>query len=742
MVYMNEKLTKPYSPKETEERIYALWEKSGVFNPDTCIKKGFSDKNAKPFSIVLPPPNVTGVLHMGHSEMLALEDILVRYNRMQKKPTLWIPGTDHAAIATQAKVEKTLYESSGKTRHDTGKDEFLKQVEEFAKESHSTITEQIKRVGSSLDWSREAFTLDEDRTVAVRTAFKRMYDDGLIYRSNRIVNWCPHCKSTLSDDEVEHKPKKATLYTFKYSQDFPFSIATTRPETKFGDTAVAVHPDDTRYKKYIGQSFTVDIGRGAQNILIIGDDFVDPDFGTGALGVTPAHSVVDYEMAQKHNLPIVKILDEDGLMTEKAGKLYAGLKIKAARIKFVEWLSENNLIEKEEIIDQNLSACYRCARPVEPIPSLQWFIDVNKPFIMKDSKIKTIKTGDKTTLKKLMRTVVENEQVKIIPNRFEKTYYHWIDNLRDWCISRQIWYGHQIPVWYKEKNNYNSSKDAEIYVGINPPEGLGWTQDSDTLDTWFSSGLWTFSTLGWPNKTEDLKSYHPTSVLETGYDILFFWVARMILMSTYLLGDIPFKTVYLHGLVRDNKGKKMSKSLGNAVNPIDMIEKYGADATRMSLIIGTSPGNDIKLSEDKIKGYKHFANKIWNIARFIDMNSEELNTVQSPEILDSDRLYIKEIDELSQDVAKEIECYHFYLAAEKLYHYTWNRLASEIIEESKSVLNGEDKKARISRKLVLNNLLKTLLKLLHPFMPFITEELWGTMYDKNNLLIVEPWPNQ
>jgi len=739
---MNEKLTRPYDPKETEERTYNLWESSGFFNPDNCIKKGVCKKDAGSFCIVLPPPNVTGILHMGHSEMLAIEDILVRYNRMQGKRTLWIPGTDHAAIATQAKVEKMLYEKDGETRHDLGREKFLEHVEKFAQESHDTITDQVKRMGSSLDWSREAFTLDEDRTVAVRTAFKKMYDDGLIYRGSRIVNWCPHCYSTLSDDEVEHKEKKAILYTFKYSPDFPFAIATTRPETKFGDTAVAVNPEDTRYKKYIGKTFTIDIGRGPQDILIIGDEHVDPEFGTGALGVTPAHSMADYEMAQKHNLPLVKVINEDGCMTNEAGKDFKGLKVKEARAKFVEWLKEKGLVEEEKEIDQNLSICYRCGRPVEPIPSLQWFVDVNKPFTIPASKINMIKSGDSVTLKKLMRVAVESEQIQIMPERFEKTYYHWIDNLRDWCISRQIWYGHQIPVWYKNEKGYRTAEDIEMHVGVTPPQEAGWTQDPDTLDTWFSSGLWTFSTLGWPNETEDLKTYHPTSVLETGYDILFFWVARMILMSTYLLGDIPFKTVYLHGLVRDERGRKMSKSLGNIVDPIDMIEKYGSDATRMSLIVGTSPGNDIKLSEDKIKGYKHFSNKIWNIARFIAVNSEGFDTKSTPEVTGPDKEHLKELTELVQYITKEIDQYHFYLAAEKLYHYAWHRLADVIIEESKPILNGDNESLRLSRIYTLHKIFETLLKLLHPFMPFITEELWGIMYNKKNLLIVEPWPNQ
>ena len=732
--YMDEKLTKPYDPEATEDRIYQLWEESGFFNPDVCVEKGVCAKDAETFSIVLPPPNVTGTLHMGHSEMLAIEDILVRYNRMRGKKTLWLPGTDHAAIATQTKVEKKMYDEEGKTRHDVGREEFLKRVHQFAKESHDTIVHQIKKMGSSIDWSREAFTLDEKRTIAVRTAFKKMYDDGLIYRDYRIVNWCPHCYSTLSDDEVEYKEKKAVLYTFKYAKDFPFAIATTRPETKLGDSAVAVNPNDERYKVYIGETFTVDLGHGEQTIKVIADEAVDTAYGTGALGVTPAHSMTDYDMAKKNDLPLIKVIAEDGTMTKEAGLSYAGLKVKEARAKFVDWLKNEGLLLKEEEVDQNLSICYRCARPVEPLPSLQWFVNVNKAFILPHSNIKGIAAGQQVTLKELMHAVVQNGQIQIVPERFEKTYFHWIENLRDWCISRQIWYGHQIPVWYRGE---------EIYTGVEGPEGAGWEQDPDTLDTWFSSGLWTFSTLGWPEETEDLRTYHPTAILETGYDILFFWVARMILMSTYLLGDIPFKNVYLHGLVRDERGRKMSKSIGNVIDPLDMIKIYGTDATRMSLIIGTSPGNDMKLSEDKIKAYKHFANKIWNITRFVVSNTEGVDLSAKPALSDHDKKNVEELDVLVADITKEIEQYHFYLAGEKLYHYVWHRFADAIIEESKPRLYGHNASEKLSAQWTLFHILTTTVTLLHPFMPFITEEVWSMLpHNKKNLLMIEPWPIQ
>ncbi|MCR4330309.1 MAG: valine--tRNA ligase [Patescibacteria group bacterium] len=729
---MDEKLTKPYDPQATEDRIYQLWEESGFFNPDVCVQKGVCDKDAETFSIVLPPPNVTGTLHMGHSEMLAIQDILVRYNRMRGKKTLWLPGTDHAAIATQTKVEKKMYDEEGTTRHDVGREEFLKRVNQFAKESHDTIVHQIKKMGSSVDWSREAFTLDEKRTIAVRTAFKKMYDDGLVYRGHRIVNWCPHCYSTLSDDEVEYKEKKAVLYTFKYAKDFPFAIATTRPETKLGDSAVAVNPNDERYKAHIGEIFTVDLGHGAQTIKVIADEAVDPEYGTGALGVTPAHSMTDYDMAQKNDLPLIKVIDEHGKMTKEAGAQYEGLKVKEARAKFVQWLKDEELLLKEEEVDQNLSICYRCARPVEPLPSLQWFVNVNKTFTIPHSNIKGVTAGQQITLKELMHIVVQNGQIQIVPERFAKIYFHWIENLRDWCISRQIWYGHQIPVWYR---------DEETYVGVEKPKDAGWTQDPDTLDTWFSSGLWTFSTLGWPEETADLRTYHPTAILETGYDILFFWVARMVLMTTYLLGDIPFKNVYLHGLVRDERGRKMSKSIGNVIDPLDMIKIYGTDATRMSLIIGTSPGNDMKLSEEKIKAYKHFANKIWNITRFVVSNTEDTDLTVKPELTDHDRENLKELDALVADITKEIEQYHFYLAGEKLYHYVWHRFADVVIEESKVRLYGDNAVERSSAQWTLFHILTTSVTLLHPFMPFITEEVWSMLaHDKKNLLMIEPWP--
>ena len=595
---INEKLLKPYNAKDTEERIYKLWEDSGFFNPDVCIEKGIAEKDAKHFSIVLPPPNVTGSLHTGHALMIVIQDIMVRHARMQGLRTLWLPGTDHAAIATQSKVEKIL-EKEGIRKNDLGREEFLKRVENFANESHDTIVNQAKKMGASMDWSREAFTLDEKRNLAVKTTFKKMYDDGLIYRGYRIVNWDPKGQTVISDDETISEERKSKLYTFKYGKDFPIAISTTRPETKVGDVAVAVHPEDERYTEFVGKEYNEVFCGVPIHIKIIADEHVEKDFGTGALGVTPAHSQIDWEMSQKHKLRVIPVINEYAKMIVGDERIL-NKKTTDARATVVEWLQAEGLMEKEEDIMQNVPTAERTGAVIETLPKLQWFIDVNK-------KIKD--RGDKS-LKELMLDPVREGKISILPDRFEKVYYNWIENLRDWCISRQIWYGHRIPVWYRS-TPLTAGKE-EIYVGIEAPDGDGWIQDEDTLDTWFSSGLWTFSTLGWPEQTKDLKDYHPTTVLETGHDILFFWIARMILMSQYLIGEIPFENVYLHGMVRTADGKKMSKSLGEkAIDPLDIIGKYGNDALRMAMIIGNTPGNDLKLDENDIRGYAKFANKIW-----------------------------------------------------------------------------------------------------------------------------------
>ncbi|HSR89456.1 MAG TPA: valine--tRNA ligase [Candidatus Udaeobacter sp.] len=726
-------LPKAYEPKNYEDNIYKKWEESGLFNPDVCVKKGFTEPKANYFSIVLPPPNVTGTLHLGHAARLATEDLMVRYHRMKGDKTLWLPGTDHAAVATQAKVEKILMEKEGKTKYSLGREEFLRRIEKFAQDSHDTIINQCKKMGASLDWSREAYTFDSERNLAVRTVFKQMYDDGLIYRGYRVVNWSVKGQSTASDDELVYVERPGKLYYFKYSKDFPITIATTRPETKLGDTAVAVNPKDKKYKKYIGQEFTVDVGAAQPlKIKIIADENVESGFGTGALGVTPAHSAIDFEMYQKqkvagNEIGLVQVIGEDGKMTAVTGKDYVGLTVLEAREKFVDYLRKNNLLEKEEDTVQNVATSDRFGDVIEPLPKTQWFVDVNKEFVIKENKL-GIKKGSKVTLKKLMQHVVKEKGIQIIPDRFEKTYFHWIDNLRDWCISRQIWYGHQIPVWYK---------NDEVYCGVEAPKEDGWVQDPDTLDTWFSSGLWTFSTLGWPNKEEWAKEniFHPISVMETAYDILFFWVARMILMTTYVLGEVPFKTVYLSGLVRDEQGRKMSKSLGNIIDPLDMINKYGTDATRLSLLLGNTPGNDAKLSEEKIAGFRNFTNKLWNISRFMLLNIDEPKMdVEKPEAKTlADEWILYKIEIVAAQTEANLCKFNFSLAGEQLRDFTWGDLADWYLEIAK-VEGGKSE--------ILNYILNIILKLWHPYMPFVTEAIWQEVYGEDKTLMVQEFPNE
>lgn len=715
---MDDKFKKPYDPVETESRIYASWEQSGLFNPDVCIAEGVTLASAPTYSIVLPPPNVTGRLHMGHALMLAIEDTFVRFKRMNGFRTLWIPGTDHAAIATQSVVEKDILKKEGKSRHDLGREEMLTRINAFADESHTTIISQLKTMGASLDWSREAFTLDETRTKAVHTVFKQMYDAGLIYRGNRIVNWDPKGQTTISDDEIVHEERSAKLCTFLYSKDFPIPVATTRLETKIGDTAVAVHPDDIRYKEFVGREYDVVFCDVPVHLKIVADESVDPAFGTGALGVTPAHSTIDWDIAERHNLPRKQVINEYAKMLAPGSRI-DGMKATDAREAVAVWLESEGLLLKSEDITQNVSTAERTGGIIEPLPKLQWFIDVTKEI-----------PGRGKSLKQLMLEPVRDGRITIVPEHFDKTYFHWIENLRDWCISRQIWYGHRVPVWYR---------GDEISVG-DAPEGEGWTQDEDTLDTWFSSGLWTFSTLGWPEQTADFKNYHPTDLIETGYDILFFWVARMILMTGFALDTVPFKTIYLHGLVRDAQGRKMSKSLGNNMDPLDVTAKYGADAARMALLVGNTPGTDMRIAEDKIKGYKHFANKLWNIARFVLEQTEEADTAAP--FTEADQLLRTELDGIIADVTKDIEEHRLYMAAEKLYHYAWHELADRILEESKPLLLGDEMTAKSSRQALLLSLLTDTVTLLHPFMPFVTEEIWDALPHTTGLLIAAPWPTR
>jgi valyl-tRNA synthetase len=743
-----DKFLKPYDPNTIEKNIYTQWEESGYFNPDVCIEKGITAPDAEPFSIVLPPPNETGILHTGHASMIAIEDTLVRFHRMRGFRTVWVPGTDHAAIATNAKVEKQLAKKKI-SRHDIGREAFLEEVRKFTKESRTGILNQVRHMGASVDWSRYAYTLDEKRVASVNEAFKRLYALGLIYRGNRIINWDAKAQTTISDDEIVHEKRIGQLYTFTYSADFPIPIATTRPETKLGDTAVAVHPDDTRYQQYIGQTFEIaDFAGVPLTIKIIADESIDPEYGTGALGVTPAHSHIDFEMAEKNGLPLRQVINEYAKMTMGMEGV-KDQKTLIAREAIVLWLKEKNLLQKTEDIDQNISTSERTGVVVEPLPKLQWFIDVNRQFKLEHSHIDGIESGKEATLKELMLHVVRTKGITIVPERFEKTYFNWIENLRDWNISRQIWFGHRVPVWYRTKNG----EETEVHIGPSAPDASTlWKQDPDTLDTWFSSALWTFSVFGWPKETPDFTTYHPTSVLETGYDIIFFWVARMVLMSTALLGEVPFKNIYLHGLVRDGQGRKISKSLGNNIDPIDTSEQYGTDALRMALLVGIGPGADNSLSEDKIRAYKKFGNKLWNITRFVLENTEDMDhtVTLSPD----DQKNVAECTILAEEVTKDIENFRLYLAGEKLYHYIWHRFADEIIEESKTALapntsedsvraSEDDTKAKQSKQKMLYTLLTHSLKLLHPFMPFITEEIWQSLPEKDSdLLLVAQWPNK
>ncbi len=715
---------KPYNPNEQEPRMLEAWEKSGYANPDKMIEDGLTAPDAPSYSIVLPPPNVTGTLHMGHAAMLAIEDILIRYHRMRGYKTLWVPGTDSAAIATQSKVETDIYKAEKKTRHDLGREELMKRIDAFVEESKATIINQTKKMGSSLDWSRYAYTMDEKRYRAVMEAFVRMHDAGLIYRGNRIVNWDPKLQTTVSDDEIEYVEQKDAFYHFKYG---PFDIGTVRPETKFGDKYVVMHPDDARYKEYThGQQIDLEWINGPITATIIKDEAADMEFGSGVMTITPAHSGIDFEIAQRHKLDVERVIDDRGILLDIAGE-FKGQHIKKARPLIVEKLRAKGLISKvDENYVHNVSTNSRGGGIIEPQIKLQWFIDVNKAVQFPDGKTQT--------LKERMREAISSGNTKIMPERFEKIYYHWIENLRDWCISRQIWFGHRIPAWFKGN---------EVRVSVTSP-GEGWEQDPDTLDTWFSSGLWTFSTLGWPEDTDDLKTYHPTAVLETGYDILFFWVARMILMSGFLRGEVPFKNVYLHGLVRDGQGRKMSKSLGNIIDPLTMIEKYGADATRLSLIIGASPGNDLKLSEDRVRGYKHFANKLWNITRFVLENPHDGEVKLNA----GDQKLVDEVVEIAKQVSAHIDAFRLDLAADQIYHFVWDRFAAEILEESKPIFraggdpsNSSGQAAAASRAHALSSILTSSLKLLHPFMPFVTEAIWQQLPKKeSDLLMVAKWP--
>ncbi len=727
-------LPKAYDPKAVEDSIYTMWEESGAFTADAHSTK-------ESFTISMPPPNATGQLHLGHAVMLALEDIFIRYQRMRGKEALWVPGTDHAAIATESVVIKQLQkEGMRDPRKELGREKLVAKIAEFVGKSQNSIRSQIRKMGASCDWSRERYTMDPILNRCVNEVFVKMYADELIYRGHRIVNWDPKMQTTVSDDEIEYVEQKAPYYTFQYG---PFQISTARPETKFGDKYVVMHPDDERYKQYKdGDTFVAEWINGPVTATVIKDkDAIDPSFGTGVMTITPWHDHVDFDLAERHGLQKEQIIGFDGKLLPIAGE-FEGLSIEKARPQVVEKLKQKGLLVK---VDENyvhrVAVSYRGKGIVEPQIKEQWFIDVNKPVVPWKRK--------KLSLKQIMQEVIRTKLISIIPERFEKVYFHWIDNLRDWCISRQIWWGHRIPVWYKK-----TDRAADMHVGVLPPKGEGWEQDSDTLDTWFSSGLWTWSTLVDPSlaesydlslddlfkKSPDFQKFHPTQVMETGYDILFFWVARMILMTTYATGDIPFETVYLHGLIRTRDGKKMSKSDPETmIDPLDIIPKYGADALRLSMIVGQSPGADSRLYEEKIAGYRNFINKLWNASRFVLMQCDQAKTDPRTltELPDSDTLSLADrailhaTEVLIEDVTKALEDYQLSDAGSRLYSFVWDYFCDWYLELSKGGANLS----------VLVHVLRRILTLLHPYCPFMTEEVWASVQPEGaGLLIAEDWP--
>ncbi|MGK5095496.1 valine--tRNA ligase [Deltaproteobacteria bacterium TL4] len=724
-IVMNSPIEKAYEPKSFEKRIYQKWEETGTFIADANSSK-------KPFVISMPPPNATGQLHVGHAVMLAIEDILIRWHRMQGYEALWLPGTDHAAIATENVVLKKIKEEERikNPRETLGREEVLKRIFEYVENSRGTIRNQIRALGASCDWSRERFTMDPQLNRCVNSIFNRMYEQGLIYRGNRIVNWDPTLQTTISDDEIDHVETMSTLYYMQYG---PFVVATSRPETKLGDTGIAVHPEDERYTSYIGQTLTVTWPKGQEiQVKVFGNTHVDPKFGSGVIGVTPAHSQIDFDMAQEHNLEILQIIGENGCMLETAG-CYQGMTVKECREAFIQDLEAAGLMVKKEPYQQPLSICYRSKQPIEPLPKKQWFIDVNKPVVSWKGKTQSLKA--------ILIEVVRSNQINIVPERFNTTYFHWVENLKDWCISRQIWWGHQVPVWYRKE---------EIHVDLQPPQGEGWEQDPDTLDTWFSSALWTWSTLIDPKQAQDytlsfeellkrspdFQKFHPTHVMETGYDILFFWVARMILMTTYMIGDIPFENVYLHGMVRTREGKKMSKSdPEHCIDPLESIDQYGTDALRLALVSGTAPGMDLKLYPEKLESCKRFVNKLWNAGRYIlitippDTPSSVPQKVQSPYA----QWMLHRLNQLTESVQGSLIQFRLSDVIENLRQFFWGDFCDWYLEmDKKPERNAEDNQ-------VLCYAYTTLLKLMHPYIPFVTEALWEHFQTKE-MLIKAAWP--
>jgi len=724
-------IPKAYEAKQYEDDIYAAWEDSGFFNPDNLP--------GEPYTIMMPPPNVTGVLHLGHALENALMDTMARFQRMRGKKVLLVPGTDHAALPTQAKVEKLLMEEGVKNpRLEFGREKLVEKIRAFAEQSKATILSQVKKMGTSCDWSRLAYTFDETRNKAVNELFARMYNDGLIYRGYRVVNWSVKGQSTCSDDEVVYIEREAKLYTFKYAKDFPIAISSTRPETKLGDSAVAVHPSDERYQKFIGQTFVVDVEAAKPlEIKIIADENVDPTFGTGALGVTPAHSSIDFAMYEKQKamgspIGIVPVVGADGKMTAEAGSLYQGLSVEEAREKFVVWLKAQNLLEKEEDVVQSIGTSDRYGDIIEALPMTQWWLDVKKTIPSKGKSLCDLMSEALTT----GLGGDPAQKVALIPERETKLCLDRVNNLHDWCLSRQIWWGHRIPVWYRDSVVAGEAKQ-EMHVGATPPEGDGWQQDPDTLDTWFSSGSWTFSTLGWPEKTKDFEAFHPTNWIQMGYEIRYLWLMRMILMSTYALGEIPFKDAYIHGILRDQHGKKFSKSSGNGIDPIEVIDQYGCDALRISLLIGISPGNDSRYYTEKIESGRNFTNKLWNIARFVLTQTEQTPSGDVAPATLADEWILNRLAQVTHRVTEQLENYEFSQAGELLRDFTWSDFADWYLEIAKVQRESAHKE---NTERILLHVLKTLLILWHPFMPFVTEVIWKQMNASDSLLLIESWP--
>ena len=701
-----------FSPQEIEAGLYQAWEEAGAF-------VAHREEGKKPFTIVMPPPNITGQLHMGHAMDCILQDAPVRYHRMKGDPTLWLPGTDHAAIATEVKIVEAM-RKEGLSKKQIGREAFLERAWNWKKEYGGRIVHQQRKMGVSSDWSRERFTMDEGCSKAVREVFVRLFEKGLIYRGQRMINWCPACRSALSDAEVEYKEQASHLWHIRYpgaDGSEGVVVATTRPETMLGDTGVAVNPADERYKDLVGKKVILPIMN--REIPVVADDYVEMEFGTGAVKMTPAHDPNDFEVAQRHDLEIITVTNDDGTMNENAGK-YAGMGPLECRRAVVEELERLGLLVKIEDYSHNVGFCYRHGdTPVEPRLSEQWFVKM-KP--LAEPAIAAVKEG----------------RTRFVPERFSKIYYNWMENIRDWCISRQLWWGHRIPAWYCDECGEMSVSRTDLTAC--PKCGGKVRQDEDVLDTWFSSALWPFSTLGWPDETADLKYFYPTSMLVTGYDIIFFWVARMIFSGIENMGETPFETVLIHGLVRDELGRKMSKSLGNGVDPLEVVEEYGADALRFSLVMGMSPGNDTRYSKDKVEAARNFANKVWNASRFVLMNVSERKPFDPAKLETADKWILTRLQEAIRDVSDHMEDGDFGLAATKIYDFAWSEFCDWYIELSKSRLLGEDGESKETVKAVLLSVLLDLLKLLHPFMPFLTEQVYKYLPGSEGFLMLQKWP--